>query len=123
VLDLTVIGGADQNPSASGQPTSVAIVLYQLASLDMFLKADVFALTDREAATLGADDLGSERIVISPGETRIVQHPLKPGARFLGAVALFREIDRATWRADAPLAASGPSKLVMRTAGTTVRFG
>jgi type VI secretion system protein VasD len=122
VLDLTVIAGADQNPDAAGQPTSVAIRLYQLAAIDAFATADVFALTDREAATLGADDLGSEQLVLGPGERHPVQHPLQPGARFLGAIALFREIDRASWRAQAPLAANGTSRLVLVTAGMKVSF-
>ncbi len=117
VLDLTAIGGGDQNPDAGGQPTSVAIRLYQLATSGTFESADVFALTEREAETLGANDLGSEDIVLSPGERRAVQHGLKPGAGFLGAVALFRQIDRAQWRGVVPLAPNGTTKVLLTTAG------
>ncbi len=116
-LDLTAIGGADQNKDAAGQPTSVAIRLYQLASSGTFATADVFALTERETATLGADDLGSEMFVLSPGEHHVIQHPLKPGANYLGAVALFRLIDRATWRGIVPLAPHGTTKVLLTTAG------
>jgi type VI secretion system protein VasD len=119
-LELTVVGGADQNPDADGHPTTVAIRLYQLASDSAFDRADVFALTEREAATLGADDLGSEEIVIAPGERRTIAHPLKVGARILCVVVLFREIDRATWRTQAPLAAQGATKLLLTIAATHV---
>jgi len=119
-LDLTIIGGADQNPDPAGQPAPMAIRLYQLASDAAFARADVFALIDREAAILGADDLGSEEIVIAPGERRTVAHPLKPGARILGVVALFRDIDRTMWRAQAPLAEHGPTHLVLKTAKLSV---
>ena len=53
VLDLTIQAGRDQNPDPSGQPTAVAIRIYQLASPDSFNRADVFALIDRQAETLG----------------------------------------------------------------------
>lgn len=122
VLDLTVTAGRDQNPDPAGTPTAVAIRLYQLASTAAFMSADVFALSEHEAATLGTDGLASEEIVLAPGERRIVQHPLKPGAQFLGAIALFREIDRAAWRASAPLKASGPTKLALATAGIRLAF-
>lgn len=118
-LDLSVEAGADQNP-VSGSPTSVAIRLYQLAAPGAFESADVFALTDREAQTLGADDLGSQEFVLSPGEQRVVQTPLKPGAAFLGAVALFYDIDQAHWRALAPLASNGASRLLLTTSGITL---
>jgi type VI secretion system protein VasD len=115
-LNLTITAGADQNPDPAGQPAPVAIRLYQLASDTAFARADVFALTDHEAATLGADDLGSEEIVIAPGEHLSIAHPLQPGARVLGVAVLFRDIDRAAWRAQAPLAGHGPTRLVLTTA-------
>jgi type VI secretion system protein VasD len=119
-LNLTITGGADQNPDPAGQPAPVAIRLYQLTSDTAFARADVFALTDHQAATLGADDLGSEEIVIAPGEQRSIAHPLQPGARVLGIAALFRDIDRAVWRTQAPLAEHGPTRLVLTTANLRI---
>ena len=115
-LDLQVEAGADQNPIA-GHPTSVVIKLHQLAAPGAFESADVFALTDREAATLGADDLGSQEILLSPGEKRVIQTPLKPGAAFLGAVALFHDVDHAQWRALVPLAPNAVSSLRLTASG------
>jgi type VI secretion system protein VasD len=37
----------------------------------------------------------------------------KPGVRYLGVAVLFREIDRAQWRAIAPIAAIGLTKLAL----------
>jgi type VI secretion system VasD/TssJ family lipoprotein len=31
----------------------------------------------------------------------------------IGVVALYRDVDRAQWRADAPVASSGPTKLAL----------
>ena len=110
VLTLTVIGGADQNPDASGQGATVAVRLFQLKSNAGFKRADVFALTEREQQTLGTEGLGSEEFVIKPGESRTITRELKPGAQFIGTAVLFRDIDRARWRGIAPVAASGPSR-------------
>ena len=119
MLNLTIIGSADQNPGPSGNASPVAIRLIQLASSGAFERADVFALTDREKATLGEDDLGSEEIFIAPGETRTIKRELKKGAQFLGAVVLFRDIDGAKWRGLAPVNRTGPTPLTLRIAGVT----
>jgi type VI secretion system protein VasD len=55
VLTLTAIGGAGQHPDASGRPATVAVRLFQVKSNAAFERADVFALTEREQQTLGAD--------------------------------------------------------------------
>jgi type VI secretion system protein VasD len=113
VLNLTVKSGADQNPEQNGKPAPVAVKLIQLGATGAFERADVFALSDREAATLGPDLLGSETIIMTPGQTRMLERRLKTGAQFLGVAVLFRDIDQATWRAIAPLAANGPTKLTL----------
>jgi len=110
VLTLSVVAAPDQNPSPSGVPTSVAVRLFQLGAAAKFQRADVFALTEREQQTLGTEDLGSEEFVLHPGEVRVITRDLKPGAQYIGVAVLFRDIDRAQWRALAPVAATGPSR-------------
>ncbi len=122
VLDLTVIAGKDQNPEANGQAAPVSVHLYQLAATGSFEGAEVFALSEHEAATLGADLLQSEAFVFSPGETRVLKRTLKPGVQFLGVAVFFRDIDRAKWRVFAPVAASGPTALTLATAGLQVKL-
>ena len=110
VLTLAMNAGPDVNPGASGGPTAVAVRLYQLTATAKFERADVFALTEREQATLGTDSLGSEEFVLKPGESRTITRDLKKDVQFVGVVALFRDIDHAKWRAFAPVAASGPTR-------------
>ncbi|MBV9016391.1 MAG: type VI secretion system lipoprotein TssJ [Alphaproteobacteria bacterium] len=119
VLTLAVIGGPDQNPDPAGQPTPVAVRLFQLKSTAAFDRADVFALTEREQQTLGPDGQGSEEFVVRPGETRMITRELKPGVQFIGTAVLFRNIDGARWRGVAPVAASGPSRHSLMIRGTT----
>lgn len=119
-LELTIVGGPDQNPNRSGQPSPVVIRLYRLRNSGRFENGDVFALTDREAATLGDDLVAAEEIVIAPGETRTVTRAPEPGVQSLGVAVLFRDIDRAHWRAIAPIAPHGPTKLVLKTSAADV---
>jgi type VI secretion system protein VasD len=122
VLHVTIKAGADQNPEADGKPAPVAVKLYQLTATGAFERADVFALSDHEATTLGQDLLQSEGFDMVPGQTRVVDRRLKPGAQFLGAAVLFRDIDKANWRAMAPLNASGPTTLTLTTGALTVKL-
>ncbi len=119
-LTVVIDCGVDQNPDASGRPSPVAIRLYSLNTSAKFESSDIFALTERERATLGEDDAGSEEFVLRAGESRTLTRVPKSGVQFLGVTALFRDIDHATWRAVQPVAAHGPTKLHLTTSGITV---
>lgn len=118
VVDLTIRANPDINPNPAGTPVSVAVRLYSLTSRGRFSSADVYSLMQREAAVLGTESLGSEEVVVRPGETRKVNLSPKPGTRFLGVAVLFRAIDSAQWRAVAPIAESGLTKLQLTLSGT-----
>jgi len=119
-LDLAITAGATQNPETNGHPAPVVIKLYQLASNGGFMRADVYDLTNNEAKVLGQDLLASESLEVNPGDTPKIHRQLKAGAQFLGAAVLFRDIDNATWRATAPLAANGLTTLNLKTAKLTM---
>jgi len=113
VVTLTMIGSADQNPSTSGSPSPVAVRIYQLTQTAKFERGDVFALTEHEKQTLGEDDAASQEFVLSPGETQTKTFELKTGVQAVGVVVLYRDIDNAKWRANAPVATSGPTRLTL----------
>jgi type VI secretion system protein VasD len=114
VLTLTIMGGADQNPDAGGVAAPVAVKVYQLTATAKFQSSDWTALSEREQATLGQDEAApSQQYVIAPGQTQTVSFELKPGVQAIGIVVLYRNIDHAQWRAMAPAASSGPTKLTL----------
>jgi len=114
VLTLTIQGSADQNPTPAGTAQPLEIRVYQLGSTSAFDRAVFFALTNQEQVTLGATDLGSDTYVIAPGATKTIVTQLKPGVQEIGVVALFQQIGTATWRAHAPAAPHGPTKLMLK---------
>lgn len=113
VVELSIRASTDVNPNPAGTPVSVAVRLYSLMGRGQFMSADAYALMDREKATLGDESAGSEELVLRPGEVRSLTLSPKPGVRYLGVAVLFREIDRAQWRAIAPIAAIGLTKLAL----------
>ncbi len=120
VLELGIAGSAGQNPDRAGVAQPVALRLYQLAATPRFSQADAFALIDRDQATLGPDALASETVFVAPSQTLDLKRNLKPGTQALGVLALFQDIDHATWRATAPVAASGPTRLALAIGPRTI---
>jgi type VI secretion system protein VasD len=120
VLTLVINGSADQNPDINGKAAPIAVRIYQLTATAKFERGDVFALTEHEAQTLGADDAGSQEFVIAPSESRTLTIELKPMVQAIGVVGLFRDIDNSQWRADAPAATSGPTRLTLSIAKAAI---
>lgn len=117
VLTLTVHAGANQNPDPTGRPAPVAFQLFQLAGTGSFDRADFFSLVGHTHQTLGSDLLASEQFVLPPGQTKTITRTLQKGTQFIGIAVLFRDIDHATWRLTAPVAASGPSARTLTISG------
>ena len=113
VVELTIKAGPDLNRNQAGTPLSVAIRLYALNTGARFNTADAYALMERDRAVLGDEGTRTDELVVRPGETRKLTIAPKPDVRFLGAAVLFQDIDRAQWRAIAPIAASGTTRLVL----------
>jgi type VI secretion system protein VasD len=61
--------------------------------------ADFFALYDREKETLGSTLLLREEYILQPGERKELLLPLSRDARFVGAIAAFRDLRGSKWRA------------------------
>ena len=108
VLKLTIAGSAEQNPDPTGRASPVAVRVYQLTGTGKFNQADVFALKDNEAKTLAGEEAGgSEQFLIAPGDTKTVTINLKPSVASIGIAVMYRDIDRAKWRATEAARPSG----------------
>lgn len=86
------------NPSVNQRPSPLRIVLYELKSAAAFNKADFMALYQADQATLGGEFVAREELTLQPGETRTYARTLAPETRFLGVLAVYRDLERATWR-------------------------
>lgn len=110
----------DVNPDATGRPSPLMIRIYELAATDKFDSAEFFDLTDNAEATLGADLLGVEPIMIAPGEARPYDAEYDANTRYIGVIAGFRDIHQATWRATVEMPGRSITNL-MRRGGLVIR--
>lgn len=100
----TVVTAADLNPDREGRPSPVVLAIYQLREAGAFQNADFFSLQDRAPNALGPDLIGRpEELKLRPAQTRESATEIDPETRFLGVVAAFHDIERAQWRAVAPV--------------------
>jgi type VI secretion system protein VasD len=95
---MTIAASADTNPDASGRPSPVVIRVYQLRTDAAFTNAEFFALFDDEQKVLGQELISRDEFMLAPSERRTLNVTVAPDARFVGAIAAFRDIRNAQWR-------------------------
>ena len=90
---------AGLNPGATGQPAPVRVRIFELKNAATFGRSDYFALADRAQATLGADLIDQDEVLIQPGQQLSLQRNLDPATRHIGVLVGYRELDQSLWRA------------------------
>lgn len=108
-VTLHFSAGTGLNPSANGQPAPVRVRLFELKNTANFLRADYFSLAERAQATLGADFIDQDEVLLQPGQRLTLKRRLDPTTRQIGVAVSYREIDQAQWRtvlANTPMAGS-----------------
>ncbi|NQD93585.1 type VI secretion system lipoprotein TssJ [Pseudomonas sp. CrR25] len=98
IVILQFQAAADLNPSPDGQAAPVRVRLYELKSGAAFSRADYFSLVDAANATLAADLLEQDELLIHPGQQLTVERQLDEQSRLLGLVVAYRQLDNAVWR-------------------------
>ena len=119
-VTLELTANADVNPDASGRPSPIVVRIFQLGGDTAFMAAEFLALYDEEQKTLGSDLIGkSQEFTVRPGETLPVPVQVAVEARFLGAMAGYRDYRHATWRLVVPAPIKRSSVLSVGRAGLT----
>jgi type VI secretion system protein VasD len=102
-----IVVTADVNPDAAGRPSPIVVRLYQLKEEGAFNGASYFALADKEQATLGPSLESREEYELQPGETKELVLKIPPDARYLAAVAAYRDLNNSKWKALSPAPETG----------------
>jgi type VI secretion system protein VasD len=98
-VPMTLTAAADVNPSVEGKPSPVVVRVYLLRTDDPFKSADFFALYDDDQKLLGPGLISRDEFMLTPGEKRTMEVPIAEGTVFVGAIAAYRDIRNAQWRA------------------------
>lgn len=120
IVNLTLQAGPDINADAAGEAKPVMVKVYRLGGLGGFLDADYFSLEADASGALGRDLVGDDAFTLAPGATEHYQREFEPDARYLGVVVAFRDIDRTSWRAHAPVPPNTTTRLVALIEGDSV---
>ena len=110
---VTLAAAADANPDSAGRASPIVVRVYQLKEEGAFQAADYFALVDKEQDTLGASLLAREEYELQPKESRTLELKIAPEARFVGAIAGFRDLRNSKWKVLTPVTATAPKKLAL----------
>jgi type VI secretion system protein VasD len=94
----SVVASEGLNRSVSQRPSPLSMRVYELRSMAAFNQADFMSLYRSDVSALGLDLVAKEEFVLQPGESRPVLKVLAPETRFLGVVAIYRDLEKATWR-------------------------
>ena len=88
--------------------------VYQLKADAAFAGAEFFALFDDDQKVLGPELITRDEYVLAPSERRTIEVPFADEARFVGAIAAFRDIRNAEWRVLVPAPRKGLTVAVER---------
>jgi type VI secretion system protein VasD len=119
-INLQLISQANTNPDASNNPSPVLLRIYELKEQSNFMNADFFALFDKEQATLAADLVHKQEILLTPGQNSALQIDPDASTKLLGFFAAFRNLDNAQWRSVTPLNLHNINDITLTASGNTL---
>ena len=108
------------NVDARNRANPVVVRLYLLKNSAAFDVADFFSLFDKDMEVLGDAVVAHDEIVLKPGETRALDPKVADGAKVIAVLAAFRDVNRAAWRATAPVVANRTNEVTVSLDGTRV---
>lgn len=111
---MSLAAANDANPDGTGRPSPVVVRVYQLRTDAAFAGADFLPLYDDDMKVLGPEMITRDEFVLAPAEHRSLDVTISGEARFVGAIAAFRDIRNAQWRVVVPVPRKGLTLTVER---------
>ena len=121
-VSLNLSASADANPDARGRPSPITVRVYVLKAPGPFEGADFFSLFDKDQATLGAELVKREELLLRPGESKKLEFTLEPDAKNIAVLAAYRDLERARWRDVKALEVGKPNNFNVNLAARQVRI-
>lgn len=119
---MTLVADAAVNPDARARPSPLTVRVYALKTSGAFDAADFFTLFDKDQATLGAEMIQREELLLRPGETKKLEMTLPADGKALGVIAAYRDIERARWREVRVVEPGKPLALTITFAARAIRI-
>ena len=97
-LDLSLTASQRLNPDLNGRPSPIVVRLIELKHPAAFANGDFFALYGSAKGALAADFVTQEELELRPGEQRTLKVSVRPGSRYVGVLAAYRDLPDSRWR-------------------------
>lgn len=97
-LDLFVTASNDLNPDLAGRPSPIVVRLVELRHPAAFENTDFFALYQNPRQSLAPDFVTQEEFELRPGNWHAVKAHVRPGSRYVGVLAAYRDLQETRWR-------------------------
>jgi type VI secretion system protein VasD len=118
VVNLSLSASADVNPTQAGQGAPIALRVYQLASTSAFSGAEFFQLFSQDQATLGADLVKRDDMIVAPGASKTLSLMPLDNVKAIGVFAAYRDYASGVWRASTAVVPHKTTQVTV-TAGRT----
>lgn len=102
-FDSKMTASSDVNPDINGDPSPIAVTLFELSDPVSFNSANFVSLYTNAKAVLGSTLLAQKNVMIVPGQTQSVSLPINQNATYLGYIAAYRNFTSVTWQAILPV--------------------
>jgi type VI secretion system protein VasD len=102
-VQITVEASADVNPDSRKRASPITVRVYGLKASSPFEAADFFSLFEKDQATLGADMVFREEMLLRPGESKVLTLTLAPEVKSIAYFAAYRDLEQAKWRGVKPI--------------------
>jgi len=121
-VSIELVAAKDANPDARGRASPLTVRVYVLKAPGPFEGADFFSLYDKDQATLGAEMVEREEVLLNPGDSRKLEFTLEPDAKNIAVLAAYRDLERARWRDLKPLEVGKPNSFTVNLGARQARI-
>lgn len=110
----TIVGAPDLNPDARNRPSPLMVRIYALRSDAAVRQADFVSIATAEQAVLGNDLAMKVEFVVAPGQSQTFERTVGADVRWVAAIGLYRQTEKAEWRAVMPVPAGASFRFTVR---------
>ncbi len=119
-IQVSAQAATDVNPDSRKRASPVTVRLYAMKSAAPFEAADFYSLFEKDSATLGAELVQREEMLLRPGEQKTMTFKLGPEVKSVAVMAAFRDLERSRWRAVHNVEVGKSTDLVVNLSGSQI---
>lgn len=102
-VSSTINSTSDINADINGNPSAVALNIFELTTPGQFEKSDFMALYTHPSTALGSTLVAEKSVMLAPDTQETVSLPAVKGGAYLAYVVAYRDLTHSTWSLVVPV--------------------